>query len=365
MPSYRQPIEEERLYWQGRMSEAEEACIRLLKRDLPPEEAVAAMIVQGMAAFDAGRVSESLNVLSKAALLAEKSSRVVLFASRIALFSRLSQFDAPEDTVGLLADVRQLAHASGTAHAIGTLHLVVARLEAIRGLCVNARRHLEISRRLLASSGPPTQSAIHQIDAGLEAYAGNLQRAKRSASLGLELAQVNALRPIQAGCLTNLGSVLLLSGRLDQAIPLLERASALCQELPVIKFSATDALAQAALSKGNAKECLDHLEGCRSLRVSHHLPSRSWYDLAHQITRGRASAVQGRPHLVALRQGQSACAPRTVRPRRNRTRGRGPRVPPQCGRSAHRARSVKGAVRHAPRPRAHGRHPLRPRPRRV
>jgi hypothetical protein len=31
---------------------------------------------------------------------------------------------------------------------LGGLHLVVARLEALRGHCINARRHLEIARHL-------------------------------------------------------------------------------------------------------------------------------------------------------------------------------------------------------------------------
>jgi DNA-binding NtrC family response regulator/tetratricopeptide (TPR) repeat protein len=285
MPDYRQTTEAEGLYWQGRMQEAQEACTRQLEEGPPAETVVSLMMVQGMAAFDAGRVSDSIEILSRASILAEQSSRTLFFQSRLALFSRLSQFNVPEDAVGLLAEVRQLAHASGTAQSLGSLHLVVARLEAIRGLCVSAKRHLEISRRLLAAAGPRIQSAIHQVEAGLEAYAGNLQRAKRSASRGLEIAQVNGLRPIQAGCLTNLGSVLSLSGRHQDARPLLYKAVELCKELPVIRYSAIDALAQLSLSQGHMKECLDNLEICLNLRSSHRLPSRSWYDLAHQITR--------------------------------------------------------------------------------
>lgn len=285
MPEYRQPAAEEALYWQGRMREVDEVCTRELGTTPAPDVAIGLMLVQGMAAFDAGRVSDSIAVLSRAAALAEQSSTSKLFLTRIALFSRLSQFYAPEDTVGLLADVRQLAHASGTALSLGSLHLVVARLEAIRGLCVNARRHLEISRRLLATAGPSTQSAIHQIEAGLEAYAGNLQRAKLSALRGLEVAQVNALRPIQAGCLTNLGLVLMLSGRPDQAQSILARAVEICNELPVIEYSATDTLAQLALNRGQAQRCLDYTDRCRTLKERHRLPSRSWYDLAHQITK--------------------------------------------------------------------------------
>jgi DNA-binding NtrC family response regulator len=277
---------EESLYWQGRMREADAACVeRLGDSSLPPETTVSVMLIQGMAAFDSGRVRDSLLILEKSREVAEHSAPGNRFQTCIALFSRIAQFQSPEEAVGLLAEVRQSAHKTGTASSIGSLHLVVARLEAIRGQFVSARRHLEIGRRLLAGSSQTVHASVHLVDAGLEAYSGNLVRAKGSANKGLAIAQLHSLKPLQAGCLTNLAYVLLLSGIPKPATELLQAAIALCRELPVIRFSALDVLAQSALLQKEVSRCGDLLDQCEQVRRSHSLPARSWYDLAHQITR--------------------------------------------------------------------------------
>ena len=279
------PTEEERLFWDGKMREAELACSRRLAAKPSPDEAVKTMVVRGMAAFDSGRVSDAISFLREAVGVADSRSPGASFSTRLSLFSRESQFQAPDEAISLLSEVRQLANASGNPNSIGGLHLVVARLEALRGLCANARRHLGLGTRLLATSPASTQSAIHLLDAGLETYAGNFSRARKSAVLGLELAQANRFRTIHAGCLTNLGSVLLIGGQSERAKGLLRNAIDLCDELVVIRFSAVDALAQLALFDGDLSDCSGHLAGCEALVKLHRVPARSWYDLAHQLTR--------------------------------------------------------------------------------
>ena len=59
--------EEESLYWQGRMREADAACVaRLGDRSLSPETMISVLLFQGMAAFDNGRVRDSLLIVGKA-----------------------------------------------------------------------------------------------------------------------------------------------------------------------------------------------------------------------------------------------------------------------------------------------------------
>lgn len=276
---------EEGLYWQGRLREADEACAKnLASKDLSIDARINLLIVQGMAAFDAGDVSKSIQSLRQATVHAEENKTQV-FRARIALFSRLSQYEEPRSTVKLLSEVRQAAHAEGTAFSLGSLHLVVARLEAIRGLSVSARRHLQLSSRLLAAAPVAVQSAILQLDAGLELYAGNLRRARKSAVEGVELAKSHGLLPIYAGCLTNLGSILTAVGKTERAVRLLHQAVSCCTELPVIKFSALDTLMQAALFERELAKASDYEAAAAENRQNHSLPSRSWYDLAHQITR--------------------------------------------------------------------------------
>jgi DNA-binding NtrC family response regulator len=276
--------EEEALYWSGKLGLAETACASKLTSG-PTLDSLPAMLTRGTVAFDAGRVVDSIQIFASAVEASDLLRPELAFSSRLALFSRQSQFQAPDEAVALLSRVRQLAHASGDAKSIGALHLVVARLEALRGLCANARRHLSLSQRLLSDSTPPVRSSLHLLDAGLEVYAGNFERAHAAAVRGLEIASANQLIPILAGCLTNLGSVLLVTGKPDQANTVLSRAIAMCTELIVIRFSALDAAAQTKLFQGEPQACAELIERCDDAKREHSLPARSWYDLAHQTTR--------------------------------------------------------------------------------
>jgi DNA-binding NtrC family response regulator/tetratricopeptide (TPR) repeat protein len=293
MARNRWPTAEETAYWQGKLESALEVCRSRLAASLSPEETVSLLLVQGMAAFDSGRVTESLEVLSHACEVADAEAPHLSYQCTISLLSRVSQFRPPKATVSLLLKARQRAHLTGTASALGSLHLVVARLEATRGLCVDSRRHLELAKLLLRQAPPAAQSAIHQVDAGLETYAGNLQRAKISASKGLELAYAHALRPIQAGCLVNLGSVLLFLGRLQKAREALAHSLPIAAELPAVQHSALDTLTQLALHRDDLEEASRYIDECAVLGRRDSLPARSWADLAHQITRCSYHEQQG------------------------------------------------------------------------
>lgn len=278
------PGEEELLYAGGQLVAADAACAAKLGAGLTPAT-LPVMLTRGMVAFDSGRVIDSLALLQAAVEATDILRPDLALTASLYLFSRQSQFQSPDETVALLSRVRQLVHASGDARAIGSLHLVVARLEALRGLCANARRHLALSQRLLSGSSASVQASIQLLDAGLEVYSGNFERARKSATTGLDIAHSNQLIPLLVGCLTNLGSVLLVQGRVNQATNVLGQATALSRELVVIRFSALDAMAQVRLFGGETSECARLIDSCNEERQLHSLPARSWYDLAHQLTR--------------------------------------------------------------------------------
>jgi DNA-binding NtrC family response regulator len=242
--------------------------------------------VRGMALFEQGIVGEALSCLRDGVAAAETCTRKVHFGSALALFSRESQFQAPDEALPALSRLRQLATLIGEAEPLGALHLVVARLEACRGHCVNARRHLEISRRLLdLTPRPSSASAIELIDAGLEMYGGNLGRASRAARTGNRRAKTAGLNISLAGSLTNLGSMLLFTGQLGRAKECLSGVLSSVGGLLWIKLGALDSLAQLALLEQDTATCRALLASCEEVVAQHRLPARSWYDLAHQLTR--------------------------------------------------------------------------------
>jgi DNA-binding NtrC family response regulator len=151
---------------------------------------------------------------------------------------------------------------------------------------VKARKHLEVSRKLYGQQPAPSISnSLELVECGFEMYGGNLVGAGRSASRGLANAEANGLSVFVAGCLTNVAMIKVMCGDLDPARKCLDAALMRSRELLLVRLSALDAFAQAALLEGDLKQCDVWLRECLAVIRRHRVPARSWYDLAHQLTR--------------------------------------------------------------------------------
>ena len=270
----------------GRTAEIGPYLQSLDQTELPTQTRARLATAHGMALFELGDVIAACEQLQHAFELASDGPLDLQFSTALALFSRQSQFLAPDETLPTLSRLRQLGTRVGDAAAIANLHLVVARLEGFRGHCINARRHVHVARQLFGQSDRPAhRSIIDLVDSGLEMYAGNLNRAAQSARSGFEEANTAELCMPLAGSLTNLGFLSLLSGQADRARTCLEQALSLCNGLQLIRLSALDSLAQLALFLNDVAECSSVLERCREVLTQHRMPARSWSDFAHQLTR--------------------------------------------------------------------------------
>jgi transcriptional regulator with PAS, ATPase and Fis domain/tetratricopeptide (TPR) repeat protein len=271
---------------EGRLTEAAELALAAEASAEDVETSVTCGVFAGAILFDAGRCVESLRVLTRVVSgnRARAAERTQLRAE-LALFSRESQFQDPGRSLPNLAQLRQASTRAADLRCLADLHLVVARQEAFRGLCINARRHLMLSRQLYARTEIGAPASVHLVDAGLEMYSGNLSRCTRSAAGGLEVSARTGASSALAGGLANLGSVNLLTGRPEEAEQLLERAWSVSGEFRIVRFSVADARVQLALLRDDLPACREALVSASALQAEHDLPARSWYDLAHQITR--------------------------------------------------------------------------------
>jgi DNA-binding NtrC family response regulator len=98
-----------------------------------------------------------------------------------------------------------------------------------------------------------------------------------------------------------MGSVLLLLGRSRRARQVLDRSIEVASELLFVQFSTVDALLQVDLYDGDHAGCDRRMERCSELLRTHRVPARSWYDLAHQLTRGTYFELLGQwEQIVAI-----------------------------------------------------------------
>ena len=244
------------------------------------------LIVRGMAEYDLGDAISSLRTLSAAAAQSHNSDHRLEFDATFAHFVREIDFVTPEQTLPALSRLRLLACQVGSAPALAGLHLAVARLEGLRGHCINAQRHVQIARRFSEhSENKSVACLVDLIEASMECVAGNLRRAKTLAEGSLMRANSLGFTKYVVGSLSNLAVVALYSGHPQKARSLIDQVLPLSEHLTYAKFGTLDSLAQVELSLGNAENCRALLEKCRSVGSADRLPARSWYDLAHQLTR--------------------------------------------------------------------------------
>ena len=280
-------------------------------------------------------------------------------------------FVSPEQTLPALSQLRLLACQVGSAPALAGLHLAVARLEGLRGHCINAQRHVQI-----AEDSPNTRKTsplaclVDLIEASMECVAGNLRRAKTLAEGSLMRANSLGFTKYVVGSLSNLAVVALYSGHPQKARSLIDQVLPLSDHLTYAKFGTLDSLAQVELSpwkRAELSRCARKMSlsrKCRpspgSLLVRSRAPadamrlferledwpasSRSVTSVDPELARRQYKAVRT-ALLCARRRGRCARLGQHAKADAGaRRRGR-PRLPARRRRSAHRARSHEGRVR--------------------
>jgi transcriptional regulator with PAS, ATPase and Fis domain len=277
-------IDVEDLFRSGEMLKASELASSYGQDD----QAVGAKLrmLRGMALFEIGDVVGATETLDEACIAAHGRGASLECAAALARFSRRAQFQSPEEALPGLSELRLFVAAAGDLVSLSNLHLVVARLEACRGLCASAARHLEISRQLaIRVDQPSLRAALELVESSLGMYGGNLDRAVAAAKRGFELATLKNLRWALAGSATNLGFLALCSGNPERARGYLDSALRASTEMSFVRLGALDNLIHVSLYTGEVRAAATLLDQCAETIASQHLPARSWYDLAHQLTR--------------------------------------------------------------------------------
>ena len=168
--------EVEQVYRQGQTVRLLEMTADGADWGLSPTDSARLLVLRGMAMFDVGDIVGSLAALTEATVRSS-SPEQQLFQATFALLLRASDFYSPEELLPTVSRLRQLAAKIGDAESLASLHLAVARLEGIRGRCLDAHRHLEIAKHLAtAQVSDVLRCFMNLVEASLEAISGNLQQ---------------------------------------------------------------------------------------------------------------------------------------------------------------------------------------------
>jgi DNA-binding NtrC family response regulator len=241
---------------------------------------------EGMALSDLGDALAAISKLTAVVEMSPLGPDDLRFAAAFALFVRKADFQAPEEALPALTQLRQLATSLGDARSLAGLHLAVARLEGCRGHCVDAHRHLEIAKRFVDRSQNLTlQCILDIVEASLESIAGNIHRSRAISEGCLERASRGSLQKYIVGSAAMLGVVATSTGNSAPARAYFDSVLRLGDDVVYMKLGALDNLAQIALHDDDLEECQRRLDECAAVIARTRVPARSWYDLAHQQTR--------------------------------------------------------------------------------
>jgi len=245
----------------------------------------AVRLIHASALYDIGDAVRAFEVFASLCkdLRGEAGER--RFEAEFALFIRESPFQTPSIAAANLAPLRQLATTIGDASSLAGLHLAVARIEALRGSSADARTHLDIAKRLATTASSDLRGSIELVSASPLIDMGSIDKALQTAVRAFEVANSNQQQLPRSRALGNMGLFSLYLGNVKQARSCLDEARLSAGEMSFVQLGLADSLANVALYEGHLAKCDGYLHEVDTIIRQHHLPARSWYDLAHQITR--------------------------------------------------------------------------------
>jgi DNA-binding NtrC family response regulator len=276
----------ERLYRTGENATVLQHWREASSGQLDLETRARGLTISGMASYDLGDVVESIRALEEAQDLSKSLPLSLQFVTAFALLVRKADFLPAEEVLSGLTHLRQLASSVGNARSLASLHLAVARLEGLCGHYINAHRHLEVARRLIEPyDDVPLRCAVDNVEASLESLGGNLSRARSLAESCLDRGRRAGFARYILGSSTNLAAISTAGGNFRQARQALEFVLSAELVASHIKIGALDCLAQLELAIDRTDDAAKALDACAVAVAKEALPARSWYDLAHQLTR--------------------------------------------------------------------------------
>jgi len=276
----------ETLYRTGRVRDSLAFSAEALETKLDDNARIRIGLIRGMALFDLGDSVEAILRLREMEMVAKESSADLQFATAFALFVREADFQSPDEALPGLSRLRQLAAFAGNAHSLAGLHFAVARLEGCRGRCVDAHRHMEIARRFAdRGTNLALRCTLDVVEASLESVAGNLERSRKLSEKCVQRAHAAGFLKYVVAAEANLAMFDTYLGEAAPARRRLDGVLSLTSELSHFRLGALDSKAQVCLFEEKPSECRDLLAQCAEVIAAQNLPARSWYDLAHQVTR--------------------------------------------------------------------------------
>jgi len=251
------------LYQTGQHAIAARLTKQLSHESLPQSLQARVAYVAAMVDFESGRFGTSLERITQAVALAEKSGDAnVRATTQLGLLRLVS--DSEGASAPLLRDVRRAIASTGDPHLMVALRLHFARVEASRYSPNESERHLNAANALL-NEFPNVwlQGRVHLGLSIVSTLIGDLERAIEEAQSAIQCASSSGHRRTEWAGHINLSHALQAQGALDAAKQSIDRVLADCSQDVEIVIAALDSQANLLIRQqrfNDARDCIDQID---------------------------------------------------------------------------------------------------------
>src|SRR5262249_39928324 len=216
------------------------------------------------------------------------------FWAQYRLLDLVSEQSGPDATVPLVAQLRSTAAKAAAPTVLAALHLIVAQVEAKRGLTDPASRHLDISASILRDCDHAYLTCIqHQVQCGVAMVRADFTDALVHAHQAVELAEVSGAGVSIAIAHGNLAHLLFLLGRYEDAVDHQKLALARIPHGSDFCLSALDTYASIRLAQGRIDDATEILADIDRMTAETDRPA-SYVQRQCALTRIRIALKAGR-----------------------------------------------------------------------
>ena len=245
--------------------------------------------VLALAAFERGRVGESLRTFQRAHRMAQESAdRELVCRIRLDFMANLSDISGPGAVATVLGECEKDIAGLGNPDLQARFHITVAQIEGKRGLLESAELHLRTAKTVLSSVPNVWLSGLlHLNSSTVHTLRMEFEEGLFNAEKALECAGTSGHLRTKLGAIGNIAYLSLWKNDLATARECCLQGLQMSENISDVRVALLETMGQVTLAERSPSSCRSHLAEIERITSTDSPLRLSWYALAAVLTKAR------------------------------------------------------------------------------
>ena len=254
-----------------------------------PDIEARGLSVMALAAFERGRVGESLRTFQRAHRIAQESGDLDLVCRiRLDSMANLSDISGPSAVTSILAECERDIASLGSPHLRARFHITVGQIEGKRGLLKQAELHLQTAKTFLSSSPNAWLSGLlHLNSSTVSSLRMEFEEGLFNAEKALECAEISGHLRTKLGAIGNIAYLSLWKNDLTTARERCSQGLRMSENISDVRIALLETMGQVTLAERTPSDCRTHLAEIERITSTDRRFQESWYAIAAVLTKAR------------------------------------------------------------------------------